>query len=465
MTIRPRSLRVRLAALYTGLVVLAVLGFGVGVYVLLDAELRVAFDRDLLGDVHHAADALQVDVTPDGRLQPDTRFLDPLAHTGGIVEVLTADGSVLATSNGASPLAITPADITAGIEHAHLVRDIEVDSSPMRLVVEPIHAPDGSLVGLVTWVKPPNEIETLMRTVALSLFVAGTTICLLAFGAGWLLARRALAPVADLTATARSVATSGDIGARVPTASPDDELGQLSRAFNEMLTSIEENEAGLQQFLADASHELRTPITTIRANLELAGRPDVSPEDKALLCSEAKLEADRMARLVADLLSLTRAALEPGRPHEHVKLDDILVESIAEVGRQDGPPVSIERLDSPIVLGDRDRLKELCHILLDNARKYTPHGSVVVSLLDGPEARLVVRDTGIGIPAPERDRVFGRFYRGEAARRLQPQGSGLGLAIAHGIVTAHRGSIAAEETPGGGTTVTVRLPSVVRPGR
>jgi signal transduction histidine kinase len=450
--------------LYTGLVVLAVAGFGVGVYVLLDAELRVTFDQDLLGNVHHAADALQLDIGADGRLQPDTRFLDQLAHTGGIVEVLTADGSVLATSNGASPLALTTADLTAGVEHAHQVRDIGVGGSPMRLVVEPIHAPDGSLVGLVTWARPTDEIESLMHTVALSLLVAGTTICLLAFGGGWLLARRALAPVADLTSTARSVAASGDVGARVPNASPDDELGQLSLAFNEMLATIEANEAGLQQFLADASHELRTPITTVRANLELAARDDVGPTDKALLYAEAKLEADRMARLVADLLSLTRAELEPARPHDRQMLNDIVEESIAEVGHQEGPVVEVQRLEPAAVLGDRDRLKQLCHILLDNARKYAPGGTVAVCLAGGPEARLIVADTGIGIPPSERDRVFGRFYRSDAARGLQPQGSGLGLAIAGRIVASHRGSISVEETPGGGTTVTVRLPGVDRPG-
>ncbi len=459
----PRSLRVRLAALYTGLVVLAVAGFGIGVYVLLDAELRVTFDRDLVGNLHHAADALQGDIGPDGQLRADTRFLDQLAHTGGIVEVLTPVGSVIATSDGVSPLPLSAADIAAGREHDHQVRDITVGDSSLRLVVEPIIAADGSLIGLATWAKPTDEIQTLMRTVALSLLVAGTTICWLAFGGGWLLARRALAPVAELTATARLVAASGDVGARVPTVSTDDELGQLGLAFNEMLTSIEANEAGLQHFLADASHELRTPITTIRANLELAGRPDVGSEDKALLCAEAKLEADRMARLVADLLSLTRAELEPGRSFEPVRLDHILVESIAEVGRQEGPAVAVERLDPVFMLGDRDRLKELCHILLDNARRYTPDGSVAVSLFAGPEVRLVVADTGIGIPAADRDRVFGRFYRSEGARRIQPQGSGLGLAIAHRIVTAHRGTISIGETTGRGTTMTVTLRSADRP--
>jgi signal transduction histidine kinase len=456
----PGSLRARLAALYTGLVVLAVLGFGAGAYALLDAELHVSFDRNLVANVHHASDALVSDIGPHRLLHPDVRFIDQLAHTGGIVEVLAPDGAILGASDPANPLPLTASDMATGRSHVHQVRNATVAGDSLRMVVEPINSTDGSLVGLVSWAKPTDELEGLLRTVALALLVVGATVCFLAFGAGWLVAGRALAPVTELTTTARSVAASGDIAARVAVQTADDELGRLGVAFNEMLASIEENERGLERFLADASHQLRTPITTIRANLELAARGDVPAKERKLLYAEAKLESERMARLVAALLSLTRAELEPARPFDRVELDTVVAESITEVCRREGAPLDKQTIEAVVVPGDRDRLKELCHSLLDNARKYAPDGIVTVSLVAGIDAQIVISDTGIGISADERDLVFDRFYRGETARRLEPQGSGLGLAIAARIVEAHGGSIAVSDTPGGGTTVVVHLSRV-----
>jgi len=295
------------------------------------------------------------------------------------------------------------------------------------------------------------------------LVLGGLLLTALAFGVGWLVARRALAPVADVTDTARAISLSGDFGARVEAVGVGgDEVSELAVAFNEMLAALEENHQALQRFLGDASHELRTPLTTLRASLELVGRPALPADEREALLADARSETVRMAGLVGDLLSLARAESGARLEFGPVELDAVLLEAV----RQAGPAaphvrMEVDSLEPLVVQGDRDRLKELLLIVLDNAGRYTPAGGMVTASLrlEDQNARIDVSDTGIGIPEDDRPQVFERLYRGSGARLLRPSGTGLGLAIAKWIVEAHAGSITVSPRQAGGTVVSITLPA------
>jgi signal transduction histidine kinase len=231
-----------------------------------------------------------------------------------------------------------------------------------------------------------------------------------------------------------------------------------------MLAALEENHQALQRFLGDASHQLRTPLTTIRANLDLAQRPDLPDAERLAILADARDEAARMARLIGDLLALARAESGARLEVAPVELDALLLESVRRE-RRVAPHVrmSVSAVEPAIVDGDRDRLLELLGILLDNAARYTPEGGSVVAALEVRGGRAIVRveDSGIGLDEIDRGRLFERLYRGARARELRPSGTGLGLPIAHWIVESHAGTIELHARSAGGTLALVTLP--VRP--
>jgi signal transduction histidine kinase len=460
-------IRTRLALIYTGLLVAALALFGAGTFLVLRQQLQLSFDSSLMANAHHAAGAFAQDIGADGHLHPTARLLEQFAATGGRVEILDSSGELVLDSApvGTALLAIPASDISPG-SHPQDVHSAISGSDSYRFVVEPIAAPSGSVAGYVVWAASTHDMDDLLGTVALVLVVGGLLLAALALGAGWLVARRALAPIADVTDTARAIALSGDFGARVEGAGAGgDEVAELAVAFNEMLGALEENHQALQRFLGDASHELRTPLTTLRASLDLVARPALPSEEREALVADARAETERMARLVSDLLSLARAESGARLEVAPVELDAVLLEAVRQAGPA-APHVRMEvgSIEPVVVQGDRDRLKELLLIVLDNAGRYTPAGGKVTASLrrEGPNARVDVSDTGVGIPEAERPHVFERLYRGSAARSLRPAGTGLGLAIARWIVDAHAGSIDVSPAQPQGTVVSIRLPASSR---
>ena len=457
------SIRTRLALIYTGLLAAALVAFGTGMYLVLRDQLEGSFDASLLANAEHAAGALGQDVDPGGQLKPSDRLIDQFASTGGRVVVLDANGGPLADSSpgGSGGLSITPADLAAADRHAHAIRELGAGGDVLRLVVEPINLPDGTRVGYVAWADSTRPLQDLLGSVSAALILGGALVIALALVGGLVLARRALAPVADVTETARAISLSGDFAARVEGERTGDEVGELAVAFNEMLQALEHNHQALQRFLGDASHQLRTPLTTIRANLDLASRPDVPVEERQAILADARDEAQRMGRLIGDLLSLARAESGARLEFAPVELDALLVESVRRE-RQAAAHVrmTVDSVEPAVVDGDRDRLRELFGILLDNAARYTPAGGRVAAGLEVRDGRAVVRvtDTGIGLDPTGRERLFERLYRGSRAREMRPSGTGLGLAIARWIVESHAGTIELADGEGGGTVATLALP-------
>ena len=323
-----------------------------------------------------------------------------------------------------------------------------------------------------------QDLSNTTRRLALIEGVVGLGVLVLLAAAGYLLVRRSLRPLVAVETTAQAIA-AGDLTQRVPEGDPHTEVGSLSRSFNAMLAQIEtafaerssseaqarESEERMRRFVGDASHELRTPLTSIRGFAELyrSGALGTTDEvDRAM--SRVESEASRMGVLVEDLLLLAR--LDQQRPLERASVDLLQLAGDAVQDAQAVDPsrtVELEAVASgpaPVVQGDAQRLRQVFGNLVANALTHTPAGTAVVVRVATTESEAVVEvaDSGPGIPEEDRVRVFERFFRADTSRTRTSGGSGLGLSIVAALVAAHGGTVAVDDTPGGGATIRVRLP-------
>ncbi|MFF7884105.1 sensor histidine kinase [Streptomyces sp. NPDC020794] len=293
-------------------------------------------------------------------------------------------------------------------------------------------------------------------------------ILLAAVCVSWLLIGRTLRPVERIRAEAAEI-TGSDLHRRIPEPGSDDEVGRLTRTLNGMLDRLEASADRQRRFVADASHELRTPLAAVRTSMEVGlAHPDRAPWPE--LAARAVTETARLQRLVEALLVLARS--DDSTLLHHREPVDLVALSRSAIDAAPGRvPVGLHAADTVRVLGDPDQLTRLIRNLLDNADRHADHGIEVTVTRDGPDiAVLTVADDGPGIPEADRDRVFDRFVRLQAARTRragEATGTGLGLAIARDITTAHGGTITVTPTipahngPERGATVTVRLPTTI----
>ncbi|MEU4132534.1 sensor histidine kinase [Streptomyces wuyuanensis] len=293
------------------------------------------------------------------------------------------------------------------------------------------------------------------------LVVGGLTAGAIALAVGLYTARRATAPIAELTSVAGSLAT-GQRDRRVTTI-PDNEIGQLATAFNAMADRVKKEDALRRLFASDIAHELRTPLAILRSELEAVQDGIREPTPKVI--TSLHDETLRLGRLITDLETLASAdAAAFTLEREPLSLTALVRDTAAHLAdRFAGAGITL-RIDLPTevrVDGDAERLRQIVTNQLTNALKFVPAGGTVILTLrqDGDWAELRVIDTGPGIPAEELPRIFDRFFRSRAARA---DGSGIGLAVAAELATAHGGTITADSTPGRGTTFTTRLPALDR---
>jgi len=381
-----------------------------------------------------------------------------------LVEVRSPQGKVLQRLGTSEAAQVKlPSDL---LSQPGRSRQIEVpgERGPAFEVIA-VPATGGTVIAAVSL---KNEVSTLAHLFRLNFAVGGLVLGLLALVALVVLTR-SLRPLRRIAATADAIA-GGDLTARIPPAPKRSEIGRVSTALNRMLA---ENEAAfaqrdateerLRRFLADASHELRTPLTSIRGYAELFRRgAGEHPEDLPKVMLAIEEEAARMSQLVEDLLLLAR--LDDARPLERssVALDD-LAERAIEAARAAEPArlIQFEFAERPLVIeGDPARMRQVIDNLLANARQHTPADApVYVSLrIDGEQAVLTVEDSGPGITAADRELVFGRFARPDAARGREPVGVGLGLASVRSIVAAHGGEVSVHPAQPHGSIFEVRLP-------
>jgi two-component system, OmpR family, sensor kinase len=306
-----------------------------------------------------------------------------------------------------------------------------------------------------------SDIEATVYRVRLFLgagVIGGTLLALLG---GVLLGRRAMRPIAGLTAASRDIERTRDPGKSLPQPRADDEVAELAQTLQAMLDGLEEareeTEGALtrqREFLADASHELRTPLTSILANLELLA--DVLEGERGEAARSALRSSQRMRRLVGDLLLLARADAKRQVPREPTDVGRVLVEAAAELGPvADGHELTVDA-DQAIVEGARDELHRMTLNLMENAIRHTPMGTHVNARVSADDGQVVVtvQDDGPGVPNELRDRIFERFVRGNGDRGSS---SGLGLSIVRAVAQSHGGTVEFEDARPGARFV-VRLP-------
>jgi two-component system, OmpR family, sensor kinase len=333
---------------------------------------------------------------------------------------------------------------------------------------------------LIVVAEPLNATNDTLHTLFLIELAVTAGALVLALAGGWWLVRLGLRPLEDVERTADSIA-AGNLDQRVPGADDSTEVGRLARALNVMLERIEsafsarvasearlkESDRHLRQFVADASHELRTPIAAVSAYAELFERGAAQhADDLPRVFTGIRTETARMERLVNDLLTLAR--FDEGLPLQFVPTELVglgaeAVHTASAVGPQ--WPVQFTASHPVEVMGDPVRLRQVLDNLLANVRAHTTEGTVSSVNVDqqGNTAEIVVKDAGPGMPTEEAERVFERFYRADASRARSHGGSGLGLSIVAAIVAAHGGTVSAKSAFGQGMTVTVRLPVIAEP--
>jgi two-component system, OmpR family, sensor kinase len=447
-------IRWRLALVSAALTFVILTAFAVVIGQVTASRVRSDFNNQLAAAVDDLSDRFSF------RRQPLTTRLDfrgpdldvYAAANTAVIRVIQRDGRILDQTEGARNFGILlPRTAeTAGYRVETRLRNVPVRRSP---IVVPL---------IVQYGRKVSDVEATVKRVRLFLgggVLAGTMLALLG---GLIVGRRAMAPVAALTAGAREIAETRDPGRALPKSRADDEVAELGRTLQDMLDNLEssrtETEEALtrqRQFVADASHELRTPLTSILANLELLA--DVLDGEPREAARSALRSSQRMRRLVGDLLLLARADARRTLPRAPTDLGEVVVDVAAELGPVAADHhVTIET--SPAVVdGSRDELHRMVLNLIENAIRHTPPGSRVHAALARREDEVVltVEDDGPGVPDELRDRVFERFVRGDGDRGSS---SGLGLSIVRAVAESHGGTVTLEDADPGARFV-VRLPA------
>jgi signal transduction histidine kinase len=390
--------------------------------------------------------------------------LDPFRNPGVLVRAFDPRGWYLGGSTAfaadSERLPLNRAGLVTALKGAEHAEVLNTSFGPFYAYTRPSLSADGRLIGAIQILTSRAPYDATMDRLARVFGVATLLATFLSLAMGAAMAQTALAPIDSITRTAQGIVRRQDLSRRIPIDGPPDEVGRLSATINEMLDRVEALFERQRQFLADASHELRTPLTTLRGEIELMDRAQrIDPEGLEAMAQET----ERMARMVNDLLLLARAdtGLE-------MRLATVAVEEVmAEVARQSrtlspAHPITLATLEPVSVTGDRDRIKQLVLILVDNAVTHTPAGTEIslgLAQAAGGGATITVSDNGPGIPLADQPRVFDRFYRVDKARSRSSGGTGLGLSIAQWIATAHAGSIRLDSTPGLGTRFTISLPA------
>ena len=464
---RPRSLRARLTLWYTGLLTLTLLLLGAIAYSLLGYSLAHDIDKALHGVAVALSEAPARGRLPAGAPDLDAifrRFFE-MSPWDRYVEQRHpwSDRTPQASAAGTERLPLSPQALhraAAGLETFTTLEGL--GPYPVRVLTHPMWEA-GRITSLLQVGMSLESVSVTRHHFVLVMAAVLPLAVLLAGGGGWLLARRALRPVAQMTEAARRISAE-HLDARVHTSGTGDELDRLAMTLNEMLGRLDDAFRQMRQFSADASHEFQTPLTILQGELEVALRAPRTPDDYRRVLTSALEETARIASLVEGLLLLARADAGVLRmDHQPVDLPRLVTEvceHIQVLAHARGVTLHLEPLSPITMQGDQQHLRRLLVNLVDNGIKYTPPGGHVTLALHqaGTCAVLRVSDTGIGLAPEEQERIFQRFYRTPAAVSRGEEGSGLGLCIARSIVEAHGGALQVDSAEDHGSVFTVCLP-------
>jgi two-component system, OmpR family, sensor kinase len=386
--------------------------------------------------------------------------INEFSSPGIYIQIIDSKGLVAVKSDNLTnqELPVSPTLIQKGISGTTDIETVAAgDGAHVRIMASPLYTPDQNLILEVAQSLKP--LDDALRQFRLSL-VGGTLFALLLTGAlGALLVRRTLAPVENITLTAKNIEESSKLNRRVGYRGPNDEIGRLAMTFDRMIERLEKTFEAQKLFIADASHELRTPLTVIQGNLDLLKR-NMGEGDRKESLRAIESESKRMSKIASDLLLLAEVESGSLLKNENVSLKSLVVEELKRAQMAAGNRTMIQgRTEELTVKGESYKLSQVLGNLLENAIKYTPEGGTITLSLfrDGDWARLEVADTGIGVAPENLPHLFDRFYRVDKSRSRTGGGTGLGLAIVKGIVELHGGKVTVASEPDKGSTFTVWL--------
>lgn len=457
------SIRLRLTLWYSGLLALALAGFGLFLFLLMNYYLHAELD----GGMHARARELVGQMSGVGAVitYPD---LNAFSAADTYIQIWRLEGGtpglVERSRNLGTVTLPLPQSVAPDVEGNYT--NSTVEGVPLRVHTLLFRYQDRP-AGLVQVARTLWPVQATLARLRLVLLFSAIGVLALAGCLGWLLAAKALRPIAQIAAAADAIGESADLGQRVQYTGPPDELGELAGTFNEMLDRLEASHRSLaeayvaqRRFVADASHELRTPLTIIRGNVDLLLRTGAQDEALADIASET----ERMGRMIGDLLALARADAGLRLDKEPLALQVVLTEAERRARRlaadQDVElTVDVKGAMGCQAEGSREHLLRMVVVLLDNAIKYTPAGGKIrlAAEPDGDGVRITVTDTGPGIAPEHLPHIFERFYR---AGRTGSEGTGLGLPIAKWVAEEHGGRISVVSRLGEGSSFQVWLPTV-----
>jgi len=453
-------LRRRLAVVAAAAVGVAIVLVALVCYVVVRGQLRGQVDDELQA---------QATVVQQGDLRTLYSQLPSIpASAGGpapYAQLVAGDGTTFRRGDVSLPVDAQTMRVAKGNGGSYF-EDVHVGGSHLRVLtfslpyrVDVNGTPETATVQLA---RPLNGTDRVLANLRLILIVLGAGGVALAAALGRIAARRVLAPLAEVAQTAQHIGETDDLSRRLKIRA-DDEVGQLATRFNAMLEHLEASRSALdesvraqRQLVADASHELRTPVTSLRTNIEvLLQGAELDEEERRRLLDDVVEQSEELSALVGDLIDLARGDLPAGGTEE-TRLDRIAEDSVARA-RRNAPNIRFRTLFTPVIVeGVPERLGRAINNLLDNAARHSPRDGIVDVFVDDDGVR--VRDHGSGVVEEDLPHVFDRFFRGANARGQQ--GSGLGLAIVRQVAQQHGGSVAAANAPDGGAIFTLRLPTV-----
>jgi heavy metal sensor kinase len=452
------SISLRLTFWFSAIFLTGFVAFGIVMWCDLAYSLSQGRDRTLsrrAGRLIELLDA-SVDESAERRTARFVEFADATPE-GNLIHLFDSSGRILPKNPDPADFPWPPASVQARPQYF----DVTYRGRHFRVFVDPVYAGGQALCILVAGQLEDNR--GLLARFSTGLLAATPALLMISALGGYWLSRHVLRPIDRLTTAVQSISI-GNLSRRLPIANTGDELQRLAITCNGMLSRLEDSVSRSQRFTADASHELRSPISFMRTVAEVALRhPEIDDESRAAF-EDILVEAAEASRLLEDMLVLARADSHQGDLRfEPVDLADVLTDvhekarPLAEAKHQS---LAVESNGSARVSGDRASLRRLLWTLVDNAIKYTPAGGHIELALDSreSEARVTVRDSGIGIPEAMLPRVFERFFRVDPSR-TQVDGSGLGLAIAKWIADMHQAAISVKSMEGCGTTCQVVFPT------
>jgi len=456
-----RSIRARLTAWYSLSFGVLLLVFSAFLYLSLARNLNNRLDSALLDNAREAASLFANETAENkGDLTAGAReTLDEYRVPNIYISILSGN-QLLASSLDEAGMSIE-GDWTAFIPERSPVTAVTASKRKLRLAS--FSSDINGHTCLVVAASPLDDLARQLGSIR-AMFYLGVPAALLISGfGGWLLARKSLAPVVEMSNQAELI-TAKSLDKRLAVSNRDDELGRLAGAFNELLSRLHRSFESMREFMADASHELRTPLSIIRGEADVALSQERSSAEYCEALGIIQDESRRLSRIVDDLLELARADAGQRPPHiEEFYLND-LVEDCCRAAQvlAKNNAVFLNSQHAPDIpfRGDKDLAARMVLNLIDNAIKFThPGGSISVLMrVNADNVEIEVADTGIGIEPDLASRVFNRFYKDGSPRRHAGSGSGLGLSIAKWVAEVHGGSIGLKSSPGAGSTFTISLP-------